>query len=120
MEPLAEYVGRISEQARLVVTTERPYDVARRIWALGMDGATIEALREVAWPTWLIWGDLTDRVDGPQGGEPGAEDAAASEMRRAASEWLAVADDPAARDNYFDRWVYDECGYEREAPDGNM
>lgn len=50
---LAEYLHRISEQARLLVTSdERAYDVAQRIWVLGMDGIPAEKIRHVAWPIW--------------------------------------------------------------------
>ena len=118
---IAEFVETVSEQTRRIVAgTGRAYDVGRRIWTLGMEGAADEALRDVAWPIWLIWGNLTDRVDGPRGREPGAEEAASSEMRRAASEWLAVATDQASRDVYFDRWVYEECGYDRKDPESNL
>ena len=115
---LPEYLARISNEAReLIGAPGSPYEVAIRIWALGMDGTSDEALRDVAWPVWLIWGSLTDRVDGPAGAAPGAADAASADMRRAASEWLAAADDQASRAEYFDRWVYRECGYAR--PDAN-
>jgi hypothetical protein len=113
---LAEYIEKVSDQTRLLLTgDERPYDVARRIWTLGMDGISSEALRDVAWPIWLIWGNLTDRVDGPRGREADAEDADSSEMRRAAAEWLSVARDLSARTRYLDHWVYEECGYDRKA-----
>jgi hypothetical protein len=36
-------------------------------------------------------------------------------MRRAACEWLMVADDEARWRAYFDRWLYDEMGYARPA-----
>ncbi|WP_354700805.1 hypothetical protein DSM112329_01096 [Paraconexibacter sp. AEG42_29] len=37
-------------------------------------------------------------------------------MRKAADEWLMVKDDPAARAAYLDGWMYDVCGYRRDAP----
>jgi hypothetical protein len=33
-------------------------------------------------------------------------------MRRAATEWLAVADDEARWRSFFDHWLYAEIGYE--------
>ena len=117
-DAVSAYIDRVSEEARVLLAgVERTYDAARKLWGLGMDGATDEALRDVAWPLWLIWGNLTDRVDGPGGDQPGAEEAASAEMRRAASEWLDSVSDPAARTAYLDRWVYEECGYERPKPD---
>ena len=121
VDRVADYVEKVTEQAGLLVAgNERAYDIARRTWTLGMDGMSTEALRDVAWPVWLIWGDLTDRVDGPRGREPGAEEAASVEMRRASAEWLLVADDAVSRAEYFDRWVYEECGYERKPPEADL
>jgi hypothetical protein len=109
-----EYIELVSTEARhLVAGRGRAYDAGKRLWTLGVEHAATEDLRSISWPLWLIWGSLTDWVDGPRGREPGAETAASEAMRRAASEWLAVAKDEPARTAYFARWVYEECGYER-------
>lgn len=111
---MKSYLNSVSREARpLLVGVERAYDVGMRLLSLGIDGRLDESTQVVAEPLWLIWGSLTDRVDGPRGGNDGAEDAAAQDMRRAASEWLAVVSDPARRTAYLDRWVYEECGYAR-------
>ena len=64
---------------------------------------------EVLWPTWLLWGALTDWIEV----RPAETDRAELAMRRAAREWLSLLDDGEARREYFDRWLYDEMGYER-------
>jgi hypothetical protein len=98
MDGVPDYVASVSTQARqLVAGVDRPYEVGLRIWTIGMEGTRDEATRGAAWPIWLTWGSLTDRVDGLRGRERGAEEAAPFEMRRAASEWLAVADDQLGR-----------------------
>ncbi len=78
----------------------------------------MDSLWDIAEPITLIWGSLTDWVDGPKGSEPGAEEEASAQMIRAAREWLAVSSDEAARRTYFDRWVYEECGHDRNRVGG--
>jgi hypothetical protein len=111
---LDEFIEEVSAKARSIVDgSGSPYDVGIQLWSQGMTGNRDNDLRDVAWPLWLIWGSLTDWIDGPKGEEPGAVDDASAAMKRAAEEWLVVAQDRNARDQYFDRWVYEECGYER-------
>jgi hypothetical protein len=111
---IEDFIETVDEQARrLVSDTHRAYDVGLELWKLGMGGIPDEFLRDVAWPLWLIWGALTDRVESS---EPGAEAEAAAAMKRAATEWLAISRDTEARRQYLDRWVYAECGYERPGP----
>jgi hypothetical protein len=69
------------------------------------------ALVDIAMPLYLVWGSLTDAVDAPRANPDPTE--AAETMRRAAREWLSVAPDPEARQRYLDRWLYEECGYQR-------
>lgn len=65
---------------------------------------------------YLIWGALTDEMDAPGRGSPEQDASAVGHMKRAAAEWLAVVDAPKVRAAYCDRWVHEECGYERKAP----
>jgi hypothetical protein len=53
-------------------------------------------------------------MDAPGRGSPEQDAAAIEHMKRAAAEWLAVLDSPESRAAYLDRWVFDECGYERK------
>lgn len=62
-----------------------------------------------------VWGALTDEVDAPGRGTPAQDAAALAHMKRATSEWLDVSRSPDRRSEYLDRWVYEECGYERPA-----
>ena len=73
-----------------------------------------QSMNDWAAGLYLIWGSLTDGIDGPQR-DPAATAAWATEaMRRAAREWLAMSHaDLTARTEYLDRWVYEECGYAR-------
>ena len=61
---------------------------------------------------WLLWGSLTDWVEN----KPDETALAEAKMRRAAAEWLEVADDGLRWRRFFDRWLYDEMGYERKSP----
>ncbi len=65
---------------------------------------------------YMIWGALTDAMDAPGRGSPEQDAAAVAHLRRAAAEWLAVVDAPQGRAAYCDRWVHEECGYERKKP----
>ena len=61
------------------------------------------------WPLWLIWGALTDWVEQ----RPAETEQAESAMARAAQEWLSLPENADGQRAYFDRWLYDELGYER-------
>lgn len=63
----------------------------------------------IMWPLWLIWGELTDWVEQ----KPAEAEQAESAMIRAAQEWLSLPESAEAKRAYFDRWLYDELGYER-------
>lgn len=92
----SEYIEQVHELARLIIGgTKRRYDSGVKIMALGMTGISDDATRNIAGPLWLIWGNLTDRVDGPKGSEPGAEEVANAVMIQAATEWLSVSGDDA-------------------------
>ena len=93
---------------RLIISRNRPaYRSGRRIWSTAFRHAG--GPDEVMWPMWLLWGALTDWVEV----RPAETAQAEAAMRRAAHEWLALPDDAGARRAYFDRWLYDELGYER-------
>jgi hypothetical protein len=62
----------------------------------------------------LIWGALTDEWDAPGRASAEQDAAAVQHMKQAATEWLSVADSLDERSAYLDRWVYEECGYERK------
>jgi hypothetical protein len=99
---------RIEADMRLIVSGgEPPYDAGWRIWGTAMDNAP--ASKELMWPLWLLWGALTDWVEV----RPAETDQAQSAMIRAALEWLALPDNAESQRAYFDRWLYDEVGYER-------
>ncbi len=81
-----------------------PYDAGIAIWAKAMSATNSDVLHAM----WLIWGSLTDWVEN----RPAETQEAEAAMLRAAGEWLALAE-PSSRKAYLDRWVYDECGYQR-------
>lgn len=62
---------------------------------------------------YLLWAALTDEMDAPAPRSPQRDTAAVRRMKQAAAEWLTVVDRPAGRSAYLDRWVHDECGYQR-------
>jgi hypothetical protein len=116
---VARLVNEADELARQVVNAPDAASVYRKgidLLRLGMGRVgTSDALDAVAAPLYLIWGALTDAVDGP-GASPDPT-ATAERMRRAAREWLAVGEDADARHAYLDSWAYDECRYERPDAD---
>ena len=83
------------------------YDAGRRIWGEAFSHA--DDSPDLMWPMWLIWGALTDWVEV----KPEETEQAHEAIRRAAREWLLLADDPGVQEAYFQRWVYEELGYER-------
>jgi hypothetical protein len=93
---------------RLIVSRRgSAYRAAWRIWVTAMVHATDS--NTIMWPLWLIWGALTDWVEQ----KPAEAEQAESSMILAAQEWLSLPETDEAQRAYFDRWLYDECGYER-------
>ena len=93
---------------RLIVSRRgSAYRAAWRIWGTAMVHATDS--NTIMWPLWLIWGALTDWVEQ----KPAEADRAESAMIRAAQEWLSLPESAEAQRAYFDRYLYDELGYER-------
>jgi hypothetical protein len=80
-----------------IATNNEPYWLGTNVL-----GCLVDAIAEstTANSVYLIWADLTDRYEQKVEERPGAE----AEMRRAASEWLAVSHDAAARERYLDHW----------------
>ena len=93
---------------RLIVFRRGPaYRSAWRVWGTAMRHATDSTA--IMWPLWLLWGALTDWVEQ----RPAEAEQAEAAMARAAQEWLSLPEDTEAQRAYFDRWLYDELGYER-------
>jgi hypothetical protein len=62
-----------------------------------------------AWAHWLIWGALKDWIEN----RPEEMAQAKAAIIDAARDWLAVEGDSEATLAYFDRMIYDVCGYAR-------
>jgi hypothetical protein len=103
------FVEEVTLRARQIADgSGSPSELGVQIWALTLTDK--EGVQDVAArPLSLIFGNLTDPVDWP-----GHEDeipAAEAEIRRAAEEWLVVANDSDGRDRYFDRWLHESPGH---------
>ena len=108
--PSRDALAALRQRARdIVAGRAKPYTAGRamRSEALAADDETGQCHA-----LWLLWGALTDWVEN----KPAEIDEAEAAMRRAATEWLEVADDELRWRPYFDRWLYDECGYTRRSP----
>jgi hypothetical protein len=107
----SEALRNIEVQMRRMIDGDAsPYDVGWIIWETAM---SVLSSPELMHPLWLIWGSLTDWV------ECRPEDSAQTEatMVRAAKEWLSLpSQESSVRRAYLERWVYDELGYDRNAP----
>jgi hypothetical protein len=116
------FLAATVDQARLVRDAEEggpTYDAGLAFQGLAMSAMSRtpegEHAAEISASLYLIWGALTDEMDAPGGGSPEQDDAAVRHMKQAAAEWLTVVDLPKDRAAYLDRWVHDECGYERKS-----
>lgn len=89
-----------------------PYETSHEVAGMAnqtiLDDATCSSL-------WLAWSILAD------GYEVGGWtiERTNEEMRRFASEWLEVAGDATKHRPFLDRWLHDELGYPRDAPERN-
>ena len=107
-DTLKEALLRIEADLREIATSEHSvYDAGWRVYSEALGHA--DKSRDILWPLWLMWGALTDWLEN----RPHEANEAEAAMRRAAREWLSLANDQSARDAYFERWLYDELGYER-------
>lgn len=107
---LDEFVNEVTSRARKITDgSGSPSELGIEIWAMTLTDS--DELQAVARPLSLIFGNLTDPVDWP--GREDEMEAAEARIKRAAREWLVVAEDHEARDQYFDRWLYGELGYQR-------
>lgn len=114
----AAELGFLADLRNLAVemaTAPEPYSVASQMWSLSMGGMlSVGRWSAAPEPHWMIWAAFTDQNDFKDLRDklsPEEKAQAVATMRRAATEWLAVADDRNAWSAYFDHWVYDECGY---------
>jgi hypothetical protein len=86
------------------------------MWEAAFDGSFCESVApdpEHCKALWLLWGALTDWVEM----KPEEIVEAEQTMRRAASEWLEVADEEPRWRDYFEHWLYTEMGYSRPEED---
>ncbi len=90
-----------------IASATEPYWLAAEVGGCVVD-AIIDSLP--AEYVYLIWASLTDRWER----KPDERRDAEAQMRRAATEWLAVRNDAVSRERYFDHWLHDVCGYERQ------
>ena len=105
-DPRADYLSLL----RRLATAESPsYPLALELWKLSMKRVPEFADDWIYHPSWLLWGALTDWVEV----KPQERTEAEAAMVEAAKEFLAASGDPAAEQEYFDRWLYDRCGYPR-------
>jgi hypothetical protein len=103
------YLPLLNDLARSLVGREHPYvsNWQFAMWSLSMRHT--QDTPEPAWPHWLLWGALTDRVEV----HPDELADAEQSMHRAATEWLVIASQPGRWAAFFDHWPYVERGYER-------
>ena len=107
----------IRGQCQMVVMGVRdPYEAAWEMWRLSFGSVPrpYGTADDAAWAHWLIWGALSDWVEARPSERVDAEAA----IRDAARDWLAVEGHPIAQGAFFDRLVYEVCGYARPAQPG--
>ena len=109
MEISASLIDIESHMRRIIKGACPPYDAGLEIWKIAM--SEVEMYPDIMHPFWLIWGSLTDWVEN----RPEELHNAESAMVRASSEWLYLDHrNPKSIQEYCDRWVYDELGYQRQ------
>ena len=112
MGELDQFIDEVTSMARQIADgSGSPSELGVQIWSLSLETHG-DGVGEVSGPLWHIWGILTDVADWP-GRESEVEEADAR-IKRAAEEWLHVAHDPEARQQYLDRWLYEEFGLQQQ------
>jgi hypothetical protein len=82
------------------------YDLGRKLLGLSMQRSEGDW---IYYPSWLLWGGLTDWVEN----KPEEKEQAAAAMVEAACEFLEVNGSATREREYFDRWLYERIGYQR-------
>jgi len=103
----AEALRRVDGLIELLTAADEPYWLAVNVMGAARD-ALVTSL--TACHHYRIWAALTDRYEL----KPDERPEAVAQMQRAALEWLAASDDAAARERYFDKWLFDVLGFERD------
>ena len=86
---------------------DEPYRVAVEVSNAASEALLTSLTACQHYRTWAAledWDELT----------PDERPEAVAAMRRAATQWLIVKEDAAARERYFDDWLYDVLGYRRD------
>jgi hypothetical protein len=109
---LDEFVNAAASMAAQIADgSGSPSELGVQIWSLALETHG-DGVGEVSGPLWHVWGTLTDVVDWP--GRDGEVAEAEVQIKRAAEERLHVAHDPEARQQYLDRWLYEEFGMQQQ------
>ena len=99
----------INSQVRKMISGEiETYEGGRSIW---LKALSLGSQSEIMGGLWFLWGGLTNWAEDDPEGPLEAEKA----MLRAAKEWLELEDTKDQQDAYFERWFYDEIGYNRKS-----
>ncbi|MDP1849814.1 MAG: hypothetical protein Q8K79_18655 [Solirubrobacteraceae bacterium] len=93
----AETLARLAALADSLGTADEPYWTANDVMAAASDALITS---RTACDLYHLWAGLTDWYEL----KPDDREAAVAAMRRAATEWIAVMDEPAARAAYFQKW----------------
>jgi hypothetical protein len=101
-----DWPKQLDDRIAAVAAASNPYEESSFVLGCAVDYllTSITASR-----LYQVWAALQDWFDLNVAERPEALAA----MRRAASEWVAVKDDPLSRDTYLDHWQYDVLGYKR-------
>ncbi len=115
----AAFLASTADLARAVIHADDgwpTYDAGMRFLGMAMEALSPTVgvpAEELSGGLYLIWGALTDAMDAPGRGGVEQDVAAVAQMKRAAAEWLEALGADSSRRAYLDRWVHEECGYER-------
>ena len=93
----AETLAKVDALVESLPSADEPYCTAIRVAGAASD-ALITSL--IACDLYHLWSGLADWYEL----KPDDREAAVAAMRRAATEWLTVKEEPAARAAYFDNW----------------
>lgn len=116
-----EFINKVNDLIRLLlIRSDRAYDLGLELTSLASRGMLDKSVDALAEPLFLVWASLTETFDEARGREPDAEAPAPLMMIRAAKEWIAISRDETERERYLDRWMYEECGYERPRKSGGQ
>jgi hypothetical protein len=109
----ADSYALVDQIAGDVLAADDPIEVAGAGANLIVDHISDRKIGTLAASLYCVWAELAGQADGPLPGFPDLREHGLDGLRRSAAACRALPPDLRVREAWAERWMYEECGYER-------